>query len=217
MLRQSAKTVHEGKNIKRIRELLGVKQDALAIQLGLSQQAISQLEQKETLDIGTLDKVAKAFGVTADAVKNFSEEATFNIISNTRHDHSSSINYLSIPIGRKIEGVRRLRGMTQIELGGLLGVSKQAVSKMERTEQIDDVRLNEIAKALGVGADTIKNFNEEATFNIISTTSYNLSSSVNYQFNLIEKTVAMYDEKISLYERMLKEKDELIEKLMQKK
>jgi hypothetical protein len=28
--------MHEGHNVKRIREILGVKQDALAIQLGLS-------------------------------------------------------------------------------------------------------------------------------------------------------------------------------------
>ena len=49
-MESDSKTVHEGKNIKRIREILGIKQDALAIELGLSQQAISQLEQKETLD-----------------------------------------------------------------------------------------------------------------------------------------------------------------------
>ncbi|WP_286846504.1 helix-turn-helix domain-containing protein, partial [Proteiniphilum sp. UBA5463] len=31
---------------------------------------------------------------------------------------------------RKIERVRRLRGMTQAELGELLGITKQAISKM---------------------------------------------------------------------------------------
>lgn len=44
------KVVHEGRNVKRIREVLGIKQEALAMDLALSQQAISQLEQKETLD-----------------------------------------------------------------------------------------------------------------------------------------------------------------------
>ncbi len=28
------KTIHEGRNVKRIRETLGIKQDALAIELG---------------------------------------------------------------------------------------------------------------------------------------------------------------------------------------
>jgi len=52
------KTIHEGRNVKRIREMLGIKQDALAFDLGLSQQAISQLEQKEALDKDMLEKIA---------------------------------------------------------------------------------------------------------------------------------------------------------------
>ncbi|WP_310586788.1 helix-turn-helix domain-containing protein [Runella salmonicolor] len=44
--------------MKRIREMLGIKQDALALSLGVSQQAISQLEQKEIIDAHTLEKLA---------------------------------------------------------------------------------------------------------------------------------------------------------------
>jgi len=58
------------------------------------------------------------------------------------------------------------------------------------------------------------NFNEEATFNIISNNYHDHSSSVNYQFNPIEKIVELCQQKIELYERMLKEKNELIEKMM---
>ena len=85
-----------------------------------------------------------------------------------------------LPLGRKIEKVRRLRAMTQTQLGDLLGISKQAVSKMEQTRQMDDDKINEVANALGVTADTIRNFNEEATLNIIANTYHNHSSSVNY-------------------------------------
>ena len=122
-----------------------------------------------------------------------------------------------LSIGRKIEKIRRLRGMTQTELGDLLGISKQAVSKMEQTKQIDDERINVIAKALNVCPDAIRNFNEEATFSIIANTYQDHSASVNYQFNPIEKIIELYQEKITLYERMIKEKNELIEKLMQKR
>ena len=66
-------------------------------------------------------------------------------------------------LGKKIERVRRLRGMTQTELGQLLGITKQAVSKMEQTEKIDDERLEKIASALGVTTDGLKEYNE--TFN----------------------------------------------------
>ena len=52
------KTVHEGRNVKRIREILGIKQDTLANELGLSQQAISALEQKERIDDKVLEDVS---------------------------------------------------------------------------------------------------------------------------------------------------------------
>ncbi len=63
-----------------------------------------------------------------------------------------------LTIGKKIEAVRRFPGITQSDLGEALGISKQAVSKIERTEQMDDERLNEIAKALDVSFGFIKNF-----------------------------------------------------------
>ena len=76
------KTIHQGRNVKRFREMLGIKQDVLAIDLGLSQQAISALEQKESLDTETLEKIAALLKVPAEAIKSFDEEAVINIISN---------------------------------------------------------------------------------------------------------------------------------------
>lgn len=109
-MQSDSKTVHEGRNVKRIREILGIKQDALAIELGLSQQAISQLEQKETLDAPMLDKVAKALGVTTDVIKNFKEEAAINIMSSTLHDNSGSVFYNPTfnPIDKIVELYERM-------------------------------------------------------------------------------------------------------------
>lgn len=59
-------------------------------------------------------------------------------------------------LGRKIERIRRLRGMTQTDLGELLGVTKQAISKMEQSEKIDDDKLKQVADALGVTEDGLK-------------------------------------------------------------
>jgi len=81
------KTIHEGRNVKRIREILGIKQDALAMELGLSQQAISSLEQKEALDKDMIEKVARALKVPAEAIKSFSEEAT---VYNIQHNYEGS-------------------------------------------------------------------------------------------------------------------------------
>jgi len=104
------KPVHHGRNVKRIREILGIKQDALANDLGLSQQTISQLEQKEALDADMLDKVAKALKVPADAIKNFSEEATINFIANTYNDNAASYGhyYNFNPIEKMVELYERM-------------------------------------------------------------------------------------------------------------
>lgn len=100
------KTIHEGRNVKRIREILGIKQDTLANELGLSQQAISALEQKEALDKDMLEKVAKALKVTPEAIKSFNEETTINFISSTfnHHDNSSVYGHYTFnPVEKVVE------------------------------------------------------------------------------------------------------------------
>lgn len=86
--------VHEGYNIKRFREILGIKQDVLATIMGddWNQQKISLLEQKEVVDPAILGLVADALKVPVEAIKNFSEEAAINIVSSTLHDNAGSIN-----------------------------------------------------------------------------------------------------------------------------
>ncbi|MXV14003.1 helix-turn-helix domain-containing protein [Hufsiella ginkgonis] len=85
---------HIGRKISRVRELRGMKQEALALEIGVSQQTISEIERSEVVKEETLEKVAKALGVSVEGIKNFSEEAVFNIISNTFHNTSSDSSTL---------------------------------------------------------------------------------------------------------------------------
>jgi transcriptional regulator with XRE-family HTH domain len=48
------KAPHLGRKIGRIREMLGVKQETLAEKLGISQQAVSKIEQSEQVEDTTL-------------------------------------------------------------------------------------------------------------------------------------------------------------------
>jgi transcriptional regulator with XRE-family HTH domain len=84
--------VHLGNNIKRIREILHIKQDTLATALGddWTQQKVSLLEQKADIETLLLDKVAKALNVKPEAIKNFSEEAAINVFSNTFNDNATN-------------------------------------------------------------------------------------------------------------------------------
>lgn len=125
--------IHQGRNIRRFREMLGLKQDVLANELGedWNQQKISLLEQKESIDENLLEHVAKVLKVPVEAIKNFDESSAINFISNT----------------------------------------------------FSDFKDNAVA--------------------------------MNYQcsFNPIDKIVELYQEKIALYERMLKDRDDMIDEL----
>lgn len=87
------KKVHHGRNIKRFREMMGIKQEALAFELGdeWNQKKISLLEQKETVEAHILKQVAGILKIPAEAIENFDEDAAINIIANTfnNHDHST--------------------------------------------------------------------------------------------------------------------------------
>lgn len=124
--------IHQGRNVKRFREMLGIKQEALALDLGedWNQKKISLLEQKEEIDENLLKAISQALNIPVEAFQNFDEEQAINIISNTFHDTQGLINY-------------------------------------------------------------------SPTFNN----------------NPIEKIIQLHEEKIALYERMLKEKDEMMDRL----
>ena len=84
--------MHIGRKISRIREIRGIKQDFLAIELGISQQTISKIEQSEDVDDATLEKIANVLGVSAEAIKNFSEEVLIFHIQNM-NDNSTAYSY----------------------------------------------------------------------------------------------------------------------------
>ncbi|ACU06825.1 hypothetical protein FIC_00358 [Flavobacteriaceae bacterium 3519-10] len=132
--------IHQGRNVKRFREMLGIKQEALAFDLGedWNQKKISLLEQKEVVEDPLLRKIADVLKIPVEAFQNFDEEQAVNIIANTFHEGAIANN----------------------------------------------------------------------------------SGYIHCTFNPLDKLVQLHEEKIILYERMLKEKDEMmtrLEKVIQNK
>ncbi|TWR31505.1 helix-turn-helix transcriptional regulator [Mucilaginibacter pallidiroseus] len=125
----------------------------------------------------------------------------------------------TLHIGRKISKIRELRGIKQEALAALLGISQQAISKIEQSEEVEDLALNKIAAALGVTPEAIKNFSEDAVLNIINNTftSHDTSTlnAINFQptFNPIDKLVEVFEENKKLYEQLLASEREKIELL----
>lgn len=126
-------------------------------------------------------------------------------------------------IGRKISRIRELRDMKQEALAQAMGTNQQTISILENSETIDDAKLEEVAKALGVSVEGIKNFSDEAVLNIISShDDSTLNNTINIQptFNPLDKVVELYEEKEKLYERLIqaeKDKVEYLEKIIKGK
>lgn len=124
------KAIHEGRNVKRLREILGIKQDTLADELGLSQQAISQLESKEKLDPKILEDVAKILKVPVEAIKNFDEQTTVSYISSF-HDHSKGdFNYQCHfnPLEKYVEAMEENKKLYE----ALLKSEREKISLLEK-------------------------------------------------------------------------------------
>jgi hypothetical protein len=123
--------IHQGRNVKRFREMLGIKQEAFDLGNDWNQKKISMLEQKDVIENDILDQISQALKIPVEAFQNFDEEQAVNIIANTFHEGAVANN----------------------------------------------------------------------------------SGYINCAFNPIDKIVKIHEEKIALYERMLKEKDEMMAKL----
>lgn len=85
---ENSRKIHHGRNVKRFREMLGMKQEALAFELGeeWTQKKISLMEGQESIEENILKQVAEILKVTPDVIKNFDAETAVNIISNTFQD-----------------------------------------------------------------------------------------------------------------------------------
>jgi len=123
-------------------------------------------------------------------------------------------------IGRKISRIRELKDMKQEALAQALGMSQQSVSAMENSETVDEEKLKEVAKVLGMTVEAIKNFSEEAVINYFNTIydndfSYSNGAiqSNNCSFNPLDKVVELYERLVQAE----KDKNEYLEKLMNKK
>ncbi len=105
--------------------------------------------------------------------------------------------------GRKIERIRKLRGWTQSDLAERLSVTKQAVSKLEQAENIGDEKLKEIASALGVTFEGLRDFTEEKV--LYNTNNFhencgvsaaNIVANVENLHNPLKETIEMFERQL---------------------
>jgi len=102
--------IHQGRNVKRFREMLGIKQEVLAFDLGndWNQKKISMLEQKELIEDDILNQISNSLKIPVEAFQNFDEEQAINIISNTFGDNACVGNPNSTFNFNPIEELKKL-------------------------------------------------------------------------------------------------------------
>lgn len=112
-------------------------------------------------------------------------------------------NKAGLKRGRKIERVRKLRGFTQSDLAEKLGVSKQAISKLEQAENIGDEKLNEVAIALGVTFEGLRDFTEDKVlyntnnfYDNCGVTASNIVANVETLNNPLKETIEMFERQL---------------------
>lgn len=72
-----------GKNIKQIREILGMSRTEVALRADMSAGTLAKIEQGMSVDDKILDKIAAAMEVPTELLRNYDHENTVNyIISN---------------------------------------------------------------------------------------------------------------------------------------
>lgn len=109
---ESSPKRHIGQNIEKIRSYFGIKQSALAADIGLTQHDISKIEHQEEIDEDVLSKIAGALGVTPEMIKKFDVgQAMYQINhvrENTFNENSSAVAQHINPVEKIVELYERL-------------------------------------------------------------------------------------------------------------
>ncbi|MDR4953186.1 transcriptional regulator with XRE-family HTH domain [Chryseobacterium bernardetii] len=128
--------IHQGRNVKRFREMLGIKQEALALDLGedWNQKKISLLEQKETIENQLLEKISEVLKIPVEAFQNFDEEQAVNIIANTFSlDNGSIFNaHNTNPIFNPVETILKLHEEKIALYERMLKEKDEMMSRLEK-------------------------------------------------------------------------------------
>ena len=71
MTENNCSLMHHGRNVKRLREIFGIKQDILAMGIGCSQQAISKIEGRKIIDDEMLIKISVELRISKKIIKDY--------------------------------------------------------------------------------------------------------------------------------------------------
>lgn len=141
MTETTERKIHQGRNVKRFREMRGMKQEALAMELGQdwSQRRVSLLEAKEEIEPEVLKQVAGVLKMPVEAFTDLDEDAAFNIISNTFHEQAfiNSTGTFNInPIDKWMEALEEIKKLNSEKIQLYERMLKDKTEMIEKLEQM---------------------------------------------------------------------------------
>ncbi|MDI3320460.1 helix-turn-helix domain-containing protein [Pinibacter soli] len=128
--------IHEGRNVKRFREMRGWKQEGLADEMGeeWTQRKISLLEQKETIEPEILLLVSTALNIPVEVFQNLDDEQAINVISNTANfDHCQQPSFFnSNPTFNPIDMIVQLHDEKIALYERMLKEKEEMIARLEK-------------------------------------------------------------------------------------
>ena len=135
--------VHEGKNAKRIREITGLKQEALGqkCKSKFDQRRISEYENMWTIPEPAFEEIAEALGVTVEFIRSFNEEkAIYYIQNNQDTSRQNSLNHfptITYESDKKIESLlEKLIEDDKVKTQAIIDLSKIVADLSEEVRKL---------------------------------------------------------------------------------
>jgi len=127
----------------------------------------------------------------------------------------SNLKKHPISVGKNIEKFRRMRGMKQETLAESLGISRQTLSKIEQSDEVEKDKLEQIALVLGVPVEALESYNDDNV--VINIENMTHSGVYQYNFNPLDKLIEIVEENKALYQQVIqaeREKNALLESML---
>lgn len=129
---QKSENKHQGRQVKRFRESIGMKQEILAKELNTTQQSISYYEKQEDLDENLFKQLAQGMGVSPDILRNFNMESQIFSIQEMRDSSQAIYNYNFSPIDKIVEQAAKIEKLYE----DLLKVEREKIELLTNTNKI---------------------------------------------------------------------------------
>lgn len=135
--------VNQGANVRKIRQIMGIKQEALAELLGIDQSGISRLENRRVIKPDTLLQIANILNVSPKILQELEENPQSVTIENNTYDLENSHNYSGIVSDNDFDDNRQYHPLDKI-----MELTKQSSDLYERMLSIEREKSDLLEKLL---------------------------------------------------------------------